>query len=1787
MKRWIITALLLMAAFGLHGQAGYPQLAGEANWDAAQKDLKEQTYHTAAEQFQAFVEKNPQDSRSVEARYWIGYCFLKLNRYPEAEKALQEVIASQKQRLWLARSQRLLALTYQQWMSWQKRDDMKKLFQAAIEGFAAEKSLSQQEKREFAQLYFDAARWFRQNYYYYADYQKDNLTEKYYQAIIDLKVDDDTSATALFEWAMGYLQGYMPYEKRDKCIELLRAVVEKYPDAEIADDAQYQIGFYLENNKHDFVTAIAEYRKGIEKYPKSKWVDDAQRRIKEIKKPSLSVSTNPTWLPGEQAYFSLSARNTKGATVSLYKIDPVLQFKKRPNIEGLQRSIPSGEPDHAWKVEIEDKGEYKWFSPQTKSPPLDSGVYIVVAKSIDQPVQSTALINVSSLVLIANSDSRKTVVYIADRKTLSPVPEATILAGVGPDSKSSYRLLTSGATNQYGLCEVENKKTDDRGYDNNLTFLAQKGGQYAWLQTYRHSYYSEPAATVRAYVYTDRPVYRPEQSVKYKAILRRFLKGDYENLPGEKVGVKINDPQSKQVAEQNFATDDFGAFNGEYLLPESPTLGVYNIQLKYGDNYYSGQFRVEEYKKPEFKVTVSPPAEVVKPGDKATAKVQVDYYFGAPVAKAKVEYTVYRNYYYPYYWWGWGRYDWFCRSEDEHPYGGRRPYPYRGGQTVVTTGEMTTDAKGLAAVTFETLSDKEKYDYRYSIQVKVTDQSRRVIEGSGSLVVTHTSFYLHLNTPQYLYDVKDKVTVRLKAETPNSQPVQTEAKMTLYKLTPIYEEVKVGETTEKRFKDWQRDKLWTDDKPVKTDKAGEAEYVFRPDMEGYFEIEAEAPDTVMDTKVLGQTRFHVASDRFRGANYDYANLELVTEKSVYEKGETIRMLINSPVRDASVLLTYGAMEIYSYQVLKLDGNSKVIEILVADKFVPNFYISAQVVGKDRIYFQQRAISVPPMDEILTVKIEPDMKQYTPRSKGSFIVKTLDHRGKPVSAQVSLGVTDDSVYYIQEEMIQPVEQFFYGQRLGWNIQTQASLEYLDRYARDRASNGRGEGYGGGAAGPVVALKAPPAPGATSRANAMEQSVEKKDGDEEQLAAAAIREFFPDTCFWGPTIVTGEDGTAKVTVDFPDSLTTWRATARGITKDTRVGQAKETVITKKNIIVRLEAPRFFVQRDEVTISAIAHNYTDKSQQVVVDFNIDGLKLLGTEKETVTVPSEGEIRVDRKVKVETPGKATIIVSALTRAESDAMKKVFPVLPHGAEKFAYVTGKVEKGDTQVLTLPEERVKESDSLTIYITPSIAATLLDSLEYLAAYPYGCVEQTMSRFIPDVYVARVMKELGIRNAKLEKELPAMVKDGLNRIYGMQHSDGGWGWWSRGDSDYWMSAYVVFGLQETKRSGFSIQDDVLNRGVRFLLDNLKEVDDEVDTLAYMSYALSMSGQQDNKWVDSVYKRRDDLNEYTRALLALTLSNMKDDRAEIVLRNLEGFAVETEHGAHWGKEAWGWRWSRDQVEATAYCLKAMLAIKPSHRLIDKTVQWLVLNRRGAHWKSTRDTAAAIYALAEYMKAAKETTPNYSVEVLVNGKLVKTLKVTSDNALDFDGKVVVPPNLLRTGKNEILLRKNGTGPLYYAADLQYYTLEEPITSAHHIISVERKYLKITRQVDKDGIESENKSPIIGPLKSGDEIEVELNINSENAFDYIALEDLKPSGCEPVELRSGSDWSGVYSHKELRDEMVTFFISHLPQGKTVITYRLRAEIPGSFHVMPHRGWSMYVPEVRCLSDEARLTIVD
>jgi hypothetical protein len=263
---------------------------------------------------------------------------------------------------------------------------------------------------------------------------------------------------------------------------------------------------------------------------------------------------------------------------------------------------------------------------------------------------------------------------------------------------------------------------------------------------------------------------------------------------------------------------------------------------------------------------------------------------------------------------------------------------------------------------------------------------------------------------------------------------------------------------------------------------------------------------------------------------------------------------------------------------------------------------------------------------------------------------------------------------------------------------------------------------------------------------------------------------------------------------------------------------------------------------------------------------------------------------------------------------------------------------------------------------------------------------------------------------------------------------------------------------------------------------------------------------------------------------------------------------------------------------------------------------NRKHAtYWNSTRDTAVCVEAMADFLRASGEERPEMTVEVWLDGQLQKAVEVTPATLFSFDNKFVLEGPAVKDGDHVVELKKRGRGPLYFNGYLTNFTLEDPITKAGLEIKVERKYYRLKKadksikavgsrgQVVDEKVEKYEREPLadLAMLKSGELVEIELEIASKNDYEYIVFEDMKPAGFEAVDLRSGYTGNALGAYMEFRDNRVVFFVRGLARGNHSVSYRMRAEIPGKFSALPTKAWAMYAPELKANSDEIKLQVQD
>ncbi|MGE3802642.1 MAG: alpha-2-macroglobulin, partial [Candidatus Kapaibacterium sp.] len=902
----------------------------------------------------------------------------------------------------------------------------------------------------------------------------------------------------------------------------------------------------------------------------------------------------------------------------------------------------------------------------------------------------------------------------------------------------------------------------------------------------------------------------------------------------------------------------------------------------------------------------------------------------------------------------------------------------------------------------------------------------------------------------------------------------------------------------------------------------------------------------------------------------------------------------------------------------------VIRVPIEDRFAPTFFLSAATLVGDQMYSTQQQITVAPEGKLIKLEIKPDKDEYKPGEKGTITVRALNNEGEPApQVDVALAVVDEAIYAIRPDNTPEIETFFYGQR--WNqVNTSSSLDFrFYNVAREAAEDMMfmdAEEAGN------VSLSAAAPTGRAQEMKALRLAGNKDDAGEAPLVAPTIRKDFRDLMFWTHSVRTDANGYATIPVEFPDNLTTWRITARGVTKGTQVGQATSEVIARKDLLVRMETPRFLTQGDKLVIATNVHNYLSTPKQVKVEFTADGVT---QEKRTqsVTIPANGEERIDWKIEAKDIGTASFTVKALTNEESDAMELKIPILPQGVKSGASAIADIAepngKRDMR-LTIPSNAKVETGELYINLSPSAASSMLGALDELIGYPYGCVEQTMSRFLPTVVVADVLEELSLPfDQKKREEMPKMVDQGLKRLYTLQHGDGGWGWWENDETNPFMTAYVMYGLTVARKAGYQISDERYVQGMSALYSLIEariaggglSQDDKrlnITTEAYMLYVASVADPA-NENNGMVRERINDLadekkvNNYAIALLALAAHEQGDTRnAKALAGRLIANVTETGGGAFWSGESWHYNWQDDQVETSAAAVKALLKIEGETELVSKGVRWLLAQKNGAAWHNTRQTAMVIYSLTDYLRASNELAPDYTMVVKVNGKEVLRKHITKEDVFKPEQTVKVVANGLRSGENVVTVEKSGSGRLYASARLVYFATGNAIKPGVAGFKVEREYYRLNR-VKRKGKYLHEKQKITGPVKSGDEIFVKLKVTPESSYEYFIMEDPLPAGCEVItdtdgytivdehEYQADDDsyyyrrwqWNWWFADRDVRDEKVAFFATSIQAQTYELSYIMRAQIPGEYSVMPAVASLMYYPEVRGNSGTEKVAIVD
>jgi hypothetical protein len=672
---------------------------------------------------------------------------------------------------------------------------------------------------------------------------------------------------------------------------------------------------------------------------------------------------------------------------------------------------------------------------------------------------------------------------------------------------------------------------------------------------------------------------------------------------------------------------------------------------------------------------------------------------------------------------------------------------------------------------------------------------------------------------------------------------------------------------------------------------------------------------------------------------------------------------------------------------------------------------------------------------------------------------------------------------------------------------------------------------------------------------------------------LRRDFADSAYWNAKLRTDADGKAHIEFKLPDSLTDWQVHVTAISKEMHVGRHQMSFRTSRPLMVTPILPRFFTEGDKARLSANVVNGTDAPQKVLVRLHADNGKVADPADREITLAAHAGATVSWDFQAGDAGETQFLFRAESKTTSDAALKKLPIVVAGSEQILTVAGYCK--DPVSLELPKDIDPSHVVCEVRFTPTLTADLLDTLPYLIDYPYGCVEQTMSRFLPAIQVAQTLKKLRLDDPELNRKLPGCVNAGIKRLLDFQHGDGGWGWWNNDATHEFMTPYALYGLIEAEKAGYRIgRADAIPRG----LDRLKKFLDDSNAMRsadrlFCMYVYGQVRPLEARWWDYIDDRNrvNALSDYSLALaLELAVRYKHPKRAADLADKLHSRANKKNGQVNWSTARFS-RWGDDPLEVTAAVLKALVAHDKNDPLIPDILAYFTATKSGDRWNSTKATALIVHALCDYL-ARQEFDPRVRPVVVFKVNDGPEQKVAFARATEVR-PLIVPVKHLRAGANRLTFTQATRGAMVRVL-VHYWKRGRNALPLRHGFAVKRSWWLL-----------DDKGKRRRELKSGDEVrrgayvESSVEVQSEGAPDtavrYVLVENRRPSGFEVVpsdDARFEQKGSPCLLRED-RDQLVAYHHDE-SNGRLIDRCVLHAETPGEYLVAPARVEMMYRTEM-------------
>ncbi|KAF0982319.1 hypothetical protein FDP41_011249 [Naegleria fowleri] len=1403
-------------------------------------------------------------------------------------------------------------------------------------------------------------------------------------------------------------------------------------------------------------------------------------------------------------------------------------------------------------------------------------------------------------------------------------------------------------------------------YDGPITMTANLGHDCCFVPDL-YLYYNKKNGWLAYNMFNDRGLYKPNEEIFIKGYARDITIEQYGQRYKVQLPKKgtykyiVTDSRGAKYHEGTLNISESGSFDVKFKIPDNVNLG--NHVLRVDSLGMDTTFKVEEFRTPEFTASTSIPQLRYVVNGVTICKTKAEYYSGGSLSGSKCQYIVkqsetsysppnFSDYsfgteiYNPFY-----SYYGYSSSNDFFV-----PPP-----PVKFEGIIDGEGQHELAISFKESERPKKSPINVTVESIVQDINRQTMSSTSSFLVHPCRLYCGLKLEKIF--TKPKVPVNLclvccdiEGNTVENIDMELVVKTKVEKkkgYSIVHEDVEVLKTTIKSQKEPIK-------YPVSFDKGGN--YVFTVTIK---DPESHLTNTCSGSLYI--TGGSKSKKDVVGSRLVKQNVLMVPDKTEYEVGDEAKIIIQSPFDSVTTgLVTLRLNSVTETYPITIDPNIGSLEFTIPIKkeYVPNVMASVSLQGSELRVDSlgnictsspnqpaygggECRLNVSRRQHLLIVEAIPE-KQFVTPGVSTFIdvvVKDVVTKIPQANSEVCVIAVDEAVLALTGYRISnPMSSFIMDYSGGFqefsvrdyvfvknnldDIYVEAKNDCTDDCDENEDDNDR-DGFGGCYCAECeeccldCCCKS-----CCSNARRNSMSREKGDGvmyddcepeeneggeapTKTKKPAIALRKNFNPVAVFSPVSVTDSDGKTRVHFTLPDNLTRYRVTAVAIQGDDLFGLAEISIVAQLPLAIRPSLPRFLNFGDRAEFTCILQNQTMANLSVHIAIAYTGLELLDSSKRglRVLIPAlqRAELRFPMQAVQIGVAKFQVGVSVSDSFInfSDAVEKEVRVFtPATTEAFAHY-GEMDGTCNmfQPVKIPDQVYPQFGGLQITTSSTSLASLTDSFLYLYNYPFDCTEQLSSRVLSIVALKDVLYAFKANDMPNESTLLKKLESMLSILYGRQHPNGGYGWWtySNGcETSPYLSCHVGHAFARAKQAGFTLNETCVTK-LSKVLSNIHNYfysyyseEAKRSIRAYAYYVLGLLGDSNAaKLAESLYKECGGVSGIPLdclAWIATTIflgnrSNVTSTVSEILNYMLMQIN-ETPQTANFVTK-YGDDVTSKQImlhsdrKVDGICLEALITISPKNDLIAKVVKGLLAHKKKGRWSNTQENVFILLALNTYFHVFEGVTPQFVVKMWLGDDFCGEQKFHGRNK---DENMLSIPMMQLEGEGTsktLVLSKEGPGRLYYRLAMDYAPKNLLLPPLDYGFQIQRTYEGVTDASHAQYDKEKN----CWKFKAGEMIRVKINITTTSRRYHVALVDFLPAGLEALnpELKGAPqaakshhrwwDWPW-YEHQNIRDERVEAFSSLVWEGNYSFNYMARATSIGSFVIPPAKAEEMYSPEI-------------